>query len=694
MNWKRALVVAIVVVLVLISVVCVIIGTYDYNKLKPEIGSAFKEATGRELTLKGPLDLKIGLHPTIVVNDATLQNASWGSRPDMAEIKRFEVQLSLIPLIFRHISVRRVVLVSPDILIETKPTGESNLDFLKKMGAGSGKKEKPSTGKVEFSVNRMSIRDARLTYRDGKSGKVYALVIARLEASASSADSPLKVALDGSYNNKSFEVTGSLVPLASFTDTTRPWPLKLTVSAAGATIGLDGTIKDVANGEGLDLKVALKSKDVAGLGGFVGEPLPVQGPIEMSCRVTDPRPKTYAIGDLAMAAAGSDLEGSLVMDLSKTRPALTADLRSKRIDLRPLAGHEKAPPKKEASRSRLFPDTPLPLAPLQLVDATATLKAGEVYTPQLALHDLDAKVMLLDGRLSVAPLTAGIGGGRLDVRLDLKAPGKTAQMATLVTVKQLDTGAMERELKEAEMVDGRLDARIDVTGTGESMAAIMAGLSGTVYLIMGEGKINNKYLGLLGSDISSNILRMINPVKKESPYTRLSCMVCGFKITSGMAETTAFVLNTEYMSIVGDGTINLRTEGLDLSMNPVPKEGVGTGLTGNFSLSLGELTKPFKLAGTLAHPSLGVDVKQAALTTGKAVGGFMLLGPVGLGAALLGSSSGEKQLCPMAVKAAEQGVKLNLSKQGQGQGVVGKATQGVEKGVGAVTKGLKSLFGK
>ena len=693
MIWKRALIVAIVVVLVLVSVVWIIIATYDYNKLKPQIASAFKEATGRELSLKGNLDLKVGLQPTLVVNDAALQNASWGSRPEMAEIKRFEIQLSLIPLIFRHIAVKRIVLVSPDILVETKPTGESNLDFLTKMSAESGKKGKPSTTKVELSVNQMSIQDGRLTYRDGKTGKTYSLVLARLDASASGPESPLKLDLHGLYNGKSFEVTGNLVPLASFTDATRPWPLKVNVSAGGATIGLDGTIRDVANAQGLDLKVAVKIKDAAGLGDFLDEPLPVKGPIELSCRVTDPRPKTYAISELKLAAAGSDLEGSLAMDLSKTRPALTADLQSKKIDLRPLAGNEKATPKKKAGE-RVFPDTPLPLAPLQLVDARVSLRAADVFTPQIALHDLDAKVTLVDGHLSVAPLTALIGGGRLDARLDLKPVGKAAQMATLVTVKQLDAGAMLRELKESEMIDGRLDARVDVTGSGESIAGIMAGLNGMVYVIMGEGKINNKYLGLLGGDISSSVLRMINPFKKEAPYTAVSCMVYGFKITNGMADTTAFVLNTETMSVVGNGTINLRTEGLDLSMNPVPKEGVGTGITGKFSLNLGELTKPFKLAGTLAQPSLGVDVKQAALTAGKAVGGFMLLGPIGLGSALVGSSSGEKQLCPMAVKAAERGVKLNLSQQGQSQGVVGKTTQGVEKGIGAVTKGLKGLFGK
>jgi len=696
-NWKRALVVAIVLVLVLVSVAWIIIATYDYNKLKPQIAGAFKEATGRNLTLSGNLDLKIGLQPSLVVNGAAVQNASWGSRPEMAEIKSFEVQLSLLPLVFRHIDVKRVILVSPDILIETKPTGESNLDFLEKVGAGKGKEEKPSTQKVEFTVNEMSIKDGRLTYRDGKTGKVYTLVLASLDASAGASDSPLKIKLNGSYNGKPFEVTGNLVPLASFTDATRPWPLKLSVSAGGATIGLDGTIKDVANARGLDIKVAVSSKDAAAIGSFLGEPLPVQGPIALSCRVTDPRPKTYAIANLNMAAAGNDLEGSLVLDLSKPRPALTADLQSKRIDLRPFAGketNEKPSPKKDGSSGRVFPDTPLPLGPLQLFNATVSLRAAEVFTPQIALHDLDAKVALVDGRLSVAPLTALIGGGRLEVRLDLKPQGKAAQMATVVTVKQLDAGAMLRELKKSEMLEGRLDARVDVTGSGGSVAGLMAGLNGMTYVTMGEGKINNKYLGLLGSDIASSILGMVNPFKKESPSTAVTCMVCGFKIKSGMAETTAFVLNTESMSVVGDGTINLRTEGLDLSMKPIPKEGVGTGITGKFSIDLGELTRPFKLAGTLAHPSLGIDVKQTAITAGKALGGFMLLGPAGLGGALVGSSSGEKQLCPLAVKAAEQGVKLSLSEKGQGQGVVGNTTQGLEKGLGAVTKGLKGIFGK
>ena len=64
-------------------------------------------------------------------------------------------------------------------------------------------------------------------------------------------------------------------------------------------------------------------------------------------------------------------------------------------------------------------------------------------------------------------------------------------------------------------------------------------------------------------------------------------MVCGFKIKSGMAETTAFVLNTESMSVVGDGTINLLSVGLGFEHEAHPGGGGWHRITGKFSIDLG-----------------------------------------------------------------------------------------------------------
>lgn len=97
-----------------------------------------------------------------------------------------------------------------------------------------------------------------------------------------------------------------------------------------------------------------------------------------------------------------------------------------------------------------------------------------------------------------------------------------------------------------------------------------------------------------------------------------------------VAATTAFALDTNEMSVIGEGDVNLRTEEIDLSLNPVPKKGIGTGLADGLSLSLGELARPLKLAGTLAHPSLGIHATRAAETTVKAIGSIALFGPAGI----------------------------------------------------------------
>jgi len=47
----------------------------------------------------------------------------------LAKIKRLKVEVALLPLIRGNIDVKQLILIEPDILIETDPSGKSNLDF-------------------------------------------------------------------------------------------------------------------------------------------------------------------------------------------------------------------------------------------------------------------------------------------------------------------------------------------------------------------------------------------------------------------------------------------------------------------------------------------------------------------------------------------------------------------------------------
>jgi uncharacterized protein involved in outer membrane biogenesis len=690
MGWKRILVGLIFLFAAAILAISVIITRYDYNKLKPQIESAFKEATGRELTLKGNLDLKIGLAPALVVNGAAVQNAPWGARPEMAEIKRLEVKLALIPLLFRRVEVKRIVLSKPDVLIETNAAGESNLPRFKGTSTGSAEKSSGRAKKVRFAIEEIDIEDGLVTYRSGETGKVYVLVVKGFRGSAGSIDSPLKVALSGAYNGRPFQIKGALMPLLSLSDGVRPWPFKLAIDIGGTTIDLSGTVRDVGKLRGLDAMVLVKSKNAATVAEFLGSSVPVHGPLSVSCRLTDAGPKAYRFAPLKAVAGDSDFEGSVLIDFGKSRPAFAADLRSEKVDLRPYAGTERTAHDRAPSRE-VFSDAPLPLDWLRSVDADVHLKVVQVLSSRLVFRDLDGSFNLKDGHLKVKPFTAAVAGGNVEADLDLKSGDGRVQVEVQATATRVDISALLLELKRISPIEGRVDANLKVTGTGNSLAALMSGLGGTTYALMGEGRINNRYIGLLGGTVSSDIFRMINPLHEELPTTGVNCIVCGFKIAKGIARTTAFVMSSDYMSLVGEGTVNLRTEGLDFNLRPIPKEGIGNAITGKFGLSAAELARPLKLTGTLAHPSLGIDLNQSAITIGKAVGGLMLLGPAGLGSVFLSEGSSEKQLCPLAVKAARQGVKLNLT---ENKGVTGKSGEEIEKGVGEIGKELRKLFGR
>jgi AsmA family protein len=162
--------------------------------------------------------------------------------------------------------------------------------------------------------------------------------------------------------------------------------------------------------------------------------------------------------------------------------------------------------------------------------------------------------------------------------------------------------------------------------------------------------------------------------------------VARFDIERGEARSTALVLDTPEMTVVGDGTVDLATERLNLALIPYPKQGVA-----GVGLSLGELTKPFKLAGTLSEPSLAVDPAQSALVIGKAVGGVLLFGPVGIVAALVGGTKGEGNPCLRAVEAAKTGIRVG-DEGGETKGLFERTGEGIKQGVKDVGDKVKELF--
>ena len=91
-GWAWWLGAAALLLLLAVAALGIAVTLLDPNDYKPQIVAAVQQATGRTLSLGGPLRISRSLWPTIEVTDVTLANLPGGTRPDLARAERIEAQ--------------------------------------------------------------------------------------------------------------------------------------------------------------------------------------------------------------------------------------------------------------------------------------------------------------------------------------------------------------------------------------------------------------------------------------------------------------------------------------------------------------------------------------------------------------------------------------------------------------------------
>ena len=197
-----------VLVAVLIAAAAVIVLSTDFGAYKGYAEEAVRNATGRKLVFDGPVKLELLPAPSLVAEKLRFANAPWGSRPDMATVDRVEVRIALLPLVSGKVVFSRLVFDRLDILIETDKAGLGNW----KMGAAQPAST-PASGAPAIPVlDDVMVRNARLTYRQGRTGASDTLTLETLHIKGAGGGAPLDVALKGDVNSQTFALNGRVAP--------------------------------------------------------------------------------------------------------------------------------------------------------------------------------------------------------------------------------------------------------------------------------------------------------------------------------------------------------------------------------------------------------------------------------------------------------------------------------------------------
>lgn len=308
-------VVIILAVLVILPVagLAIFLATFDLNGQRPRIEAAVQDATGRKLELLGPIGLAVSLTPTLTVRDAHFANMPGGSRPEMASIRALDVQLAILPLLSNRIEVKRLELDGADILLETDAQGRPNWVF-----APAGQPQPPAQpaepkkgGALPgLAVGRIAITNAVLAYRDGRTRETRTVEVASLELRQKPSDGTLELAGDLSVERQKVTLAGAFGALSDLTRSNlpQPWPMRLTVEALGARLGLEGSIARPAEGKGWRVALNGRVPELARLAALMpGAQIPALRNIELAVAAADSGAVLPEISDLRLTIGESDL---------------------------------------------------------------------------------------------------------------------------------------------------------------------------------------------------------------------------------------------------------------------------------------------------------------------------------------------------------------------------------------------------
>ena len=665
----------------------VFIKTFDLNKYKSYAEKAVYEQTGRKLSLNGDAWLKISLVPTAVLNDVSLSNPSWAPTPDMVKAKSVEVSVSILPLLNKEIVIDTVRLVEPEVYLYVSPTGENNWTF-EKPGVQTAQAA-PLTvtdaapevsAPLNLVAKEVDISDGIVIYHDLRSSSKTDVRVQSFALTAEDMASDVDIVADLLFNGEQINATATTGSIQSLLRDEPNFPFQVKVKAYGATADADMKLSGLLSGN-ISFAGNVNAQNPAG--NFGAPDVNLQTALSGNVKNIVAEIQKLSVG-------GNTITGTVKADLSGSKPYVNAVLKSPKIDIAKLS----APVKKAqvslvstADAANFVPATPVDLSALKLVNADAKINVTTMVVNQdITLNNVSLSAKLNNGVLNVNPLNANLGGGALNanatVNANQNAFSLNAKGQNIVLQSLVPNLGVTDDKHFGIGSGGKMDLSLNLQGAGKTVRQIVESLNGQVIGIVGESRIQTGSLKYLEGSIVSQILRTLN-IKTKEKVMKLQCAVARADIKDGNATfPKGIVFNAKDLTVVGDGSVNLKNDKINLTIHPFNGKLADTNVVQAISSLL-------KVSGTIDSPRLALD-NSAVI---KNVVGVAAAGPAFLGSQLL--LDVDESPCYTALKGTAYQSMFPAPKgvQSAGQTAYQGASDAISGGVNLITDTAKGVLG-
>ncbi len=569
--WKRVAVVTAVAVPIAAVVGVVWAATRDLSRYQARMTEQVRKVTGRELAARVPLSVKLGSEPAMVAEGVTLSNAAWGSRPDLARVRRMTLFLDPISLLLGEVKIGRILLEGADISVERNDVGDSNLEMLPPPdGSGPHPGENRSlrlrTAAAFPWIGTVEVRDSVLTVSEGAGRPPVVLEIPSATFKAGAPNQTLQV--DGRFGvaqGVPMELTGTA---GSFNGWMAGLPgnLDLQGGFGDGKISIKGSI----NPKGTSLQINSEGADVSVLGPYIRLPVPVGGPYAMNAKASTQR-NGFKVEVTSLKVGSSEAAGEALFRVDrKGTPTVIVNADVTRLDVSelkapPALAAPAAPAPVSAPPPRLIPTLPFSASWLGRSSLSVTVRLGEVVG--LGAKMQNASVTLVSGETRFTfRAAATVGGGSAGVDLVYDPAGRMGQTTLTATANRVSLGELSSLLGlDFGLRDGVADVDLRLRGGGRTTRDALNSANGAIDIAMGKGTWPPSQL----ANWPPETLRLLGGSDAGVPF---NCIAGRFEVSGGVANLRRLVVDTPRGVLVGGGYLHLRTDNWEFMLAPEARD--------------------------------------------------------------------------------------------------------------------------
>lgn len=540
-------------------------------------------ALGRNVSV-GSLHVTPGRWIVIELRTARLSNIPGGTRPLMAEATRVVAEIDAVSLLNGPLMVRKLVVDGLNVLLEHTADATPNWKF-----RGTVKtRPQRAAARSSFPVLLDTNIAGDVTFRTA-AGAEFRTHLDTARLLTDSADSPVHLVANGTYNGVAVGLEADLAPITALRDASKPYETDLRLRSAATILRFQGTMTDPLNLDGARGKIALDAPTpeaiyrIAGMSNDMNPSLHLVGTFEHSglqWHLTDGSGK---LADETILSADLRLDEGHRGSPDRLDMGLAFDL----LDLDSLLRDRKRGSHGDADLSLIVSRAPDPLA-------EAKLSAKSLVYSGLTFPDFTFGASLKPNRITVNALSLDYLGATVHASGHVDALIDGGRVSAEADMSNMDVQALRRTLGlGAVPLLGHMEGRIDVVAEGATLNEAAHDSHVSAVVTMSGGSISREVVEL----ISTNPLALLRPARGMSPVL---CLLGAVDVRAGVGSVSSLRVRAKDGTIAAHGQFDLFKRRLDITVSSNPKT------TSSLALDL-----PVRVSGSFTDP----DVRPAEWTS-------------------------------------------------------------------------------